>query len=348
MWLVNSFKLRAAFNYYYFIRFYYLKINLCYNIVMNKVNKTIIKYIPNYLDYLEIDQGLAPKSIENYDRFLKKFVGWLDKNGLSNIKPHQLTAEHIYKYKTFLSHSSPVLKKNTQNYYLISLRNLLKYFAEKDITTLPADKIKLLRDKDDRQIKFLKLEQIEKLLLSPALDSESGLRDRAILETLFSAGLRVAELVALDRDQLKITDKTDFLEVVIKGKGGRIRTVYFSPRAIEALRKYLNKRTDMDKALFINYSKKDAQNKSRRLTVRSVENIVKKYVKIAGLPVMTSPHSIRHSYATDLLGSGVDLRLVQEFLGHRNITTTQIYTHITNKQLKDVHQKYHGGSKIRK
>ncbi len=321
---------------------------------MDKSAKPIIKYFTDYLNYLEIDQGLSPVSVENYGRFLKKLAAWLDKNKLTDLKPHELTSEHIYSYKTFLTRQgaslkSPTpLKKSTQNYYLIALRNLLKYFAAKDIQSLPADKVTLLRAKEDKQVKFLKLEQVEQLLLTPDTSALPGLRDRAILETLFSTGLRVAELVALDRDQLKIKPGTDYLEIAIRGKGGRIRTVYFSQRAIEWLKKYLNSREDIDKALFVSYSRNRGLNDNKRLSVRSIENIVKKYIKIAGLPVMMSPHSLRHSYATDLLANGVDLRLVQEFLGHRNIVTTQIYTHVTNKQLADVHRKFHGGNKMKK
>lgn len=321
---------------------------------MTKTNTPIIKLIPHFLNYLEIDQGLAVKSIENYSRFLNKFAIWLKQSNLNNLLPHELNMQHIYKYKTFLAHqgssdkSSQPLKKTTQNYYLIALRNLLKYFSDKDIMSLPADKVNLLRDKDDKQIKFLNLTQIQDLLSSPTLDSLESLRDKAILETLFSTGLRVAELVALDREQIKIKKDTEYLEIPIKGKGGRIRVIYFSPRAIQALRAYTTKRTDIDKALFISYSKNSLHNDDRRLSVRSVENIVKKYIKIAGLPVMMSPHSLRHSYATDLLTNGVDLRLVQEFLGHRNIATTQIYTHVTNKQLRQTHQKFHGGNKLKR
>jgi len=305
-------------------------------------------------DYCQIELGLSPKTTENYRRFILKFSNWLKENGLLALKPHQLTADHIYRYRTFLARQdrslkSPApLKKTTQNYYLIALRNVLKFFAAKDIISLPADKIKLLRDKEDKQINFLKLEQVEQLLLSSNTSTLSGLRDRAILETLFSTGLRVAELTALDRDQLKIKIGVNFLEIAVKGKGGRIRTVYFSQRAIEWLKKYLNSRKDMDKALFISYSRNRAENGDKRLSVRSIENIVKKYIKIAGLPVMMSPHSLRHSYATDLLANGVDLRLVQEFLGHRNIVTTQIYTHVTNKQLADVFRKFHGGHRMKK
>jgi len=320
---------------------------------MQNSSKTIIQHLPGYLDYMEIEQGLAQKTLENYFRFLNKFSNWLKKGSLKNLRPHELTSDHIYKYKTFLSRQgssdkSPApLMKTTQNYYLIALRNLLKYFADKDINAMPADKVKLLRDKSDKQIKFLKLDQIKTLLSSPDTDGITGLRDKAILETLFSTGLRVAELTALDREQLKIKKGVEYLEIPIKGKGGRIRTVYFSSRAVEALKCYLNARNDMDKALFISYSKNALKNENKRLSVRSIENIVKKYLKLAGLPVMMSPHSLRHSYATDLLSNGVDLRLVQEFLGHRNIATTQIYTHVTNKELRDVHRKFHGGNKMK-
>jgi integrase/recombinase XerD len=321
---------------------------------MQRSSTPIKKLIPEFLTYLEIDKGLAPKSIENYGRFLLKFSHWLDKIHSPALKPHELSDEYIYKYKTFLARegssqkSAVPLKKTTQNYYLIALRALLKYFAEKNIASLPADKINLLRDKGDKQVNFLKLDQIEQLLDAPSADgSIIGLRDAAILETFFSTGLRVAELVALDREQIKIKHDTEYLEIAIRGKGGRIRTVYFSPRAVLALRRYLNARNDVDRSLFISFSKNVPAGANRRLSVRSVENIVKKYIKIAGLPIMMSPHSLRHSYATDLLANGVDLRLVQEFLGHRNIATTQVYTHVTNKQLADVHRKFHGGNKLR-
>jgi len=220
----------------------------------------------------------------------------------------------------------------------------LDFFVEKNIASLPPSKIKLAKDKADKEIKFLKLEQLSRLLEAPSSDSVIGLRDKALLETLFSTGLRVAELAALNRDQVKIKDQTEDLEIAVVGKGEKIRTVYFSLRAVKALRAYLNKRHDLDEALFINYrrgSEKNLSDKSRRLTVKSIEDIVKKYVIISGLPVMATPHTLRHSFATDLLNQGVDLRTVQEFLGHSNIATTQIYTHVTNKQLRDVHRRVH-------
>ncbi len=315
--------------------------------------KPVIKYLTDFLDYLEIEKGLSDNTQKNYTRFLNKFFKWLSDNKFDGIKPLDISPALVWKYRVFLSrHMDPrskkPLKKSTQNYYLIALRSLLEYFAEKDIKSLPNSKIKLARDRGDKEVKFLKLEQIERLLLAPDIKNKIGLRDRVILETLFSTGLRVAELVSLNLDQIKIHNTTKELEVAIVGKGEKIRTVYFSERTIEWLKKYLEKRTDVDPALFINYKPGSGENdQSRRLTTKSIEDIVKKYVKIAGLPIMATPHTLRHSYATDLLSEGVDLRLVQEFLGHRNISTTQIYTHVTNKQLKDVHKKFHSGKKLK-
>jgi len=317
-------------------------------------NKSIIKYLANFLDHLEIEKGLSNKTQENYSRFLKKFFTWLKNNDLENLKPEELLSEHIWKYKVYLSRTiidkkkNITLKRNTQNCYLIALRNLLEFFAEKNISSLPSIKVKLARDKSDKEINFLKLKQLEKLLLAPDTNAKIGLRDRAILETLFSTGLRVAELVNLDREQIKSNENTKDLEVSIIGKGRKVRTVYFSERSVNWIKKYLDQRDDIDKALFINYKPGiEKIDKSRRLTTKSIEDIIKKYTKIAGLPIVTTPHTIRHSYATDLLSQGVDLRLVQEFLGHRNIATTQIYTHVTNKQLRDIHQQAHSGKRLK-
>ena len=311
--------------------------------------KSVIDHLQDFLDYLEIEQGLSNNSQKNYHRFLKKFFEWLEKNHLAHLRPHEITTDIISKYRLYLArHIDPktkkTLKKSTQNLYLIALRVFLSFFVEKNITSLPPDKIKLAKDKGDKDINFLTLEQIEKLLQAPNTEKIAGLRDKAILETLFSTGLRVAELVSLNRDQLKIKNNTQDLEIAIVGKGEKVRTVYFSERAVDALRDYLKERKDMDEALFINYWRPAKNsNESRRLTVKSVDDIVKKYVKIAGLPTMVTPHSIRHSFATDLLSQGADLRLVQEFLGHKNISTTQVYTHVTKKHLRDAHKKLHGG-----
>lgn len=314
--------------------------------------KPIIKYLNDFLDYLEIEKGLAAKSQENYARFLNKFFIWLSENKYSALVPEKLTPDHILKYRIFLSrHIDPkkktTLKKSTQNYYLIALRSLLEFFAERNIPSLSPTKVKLARDRKDKEVKFLNLEQIKRLLSAPDTATAQGLRDRAILESFFSTGLRISELSAMSRDQLRLKNDTKELEIAVVGKGGHIRTVYFSSRSIEALKAYLAKRNDLDPALFINYKPgMEKTGNSRRLTNRAIEDIVKKYVVIAGLPVMATPHTLRHSFATDLLSHGVDLRIVQEFLGHRNIATTQIYTHVTNKQLRDIHRQAHGGQEL--
>ncbi|MDP2708759.1 MAG: tyrosine-type recombinase/integrase [bacterium] len=316
-------------------------------------NKPIIKYLNDFLDYSEIEKGLSDKTQENYKRFLNKFFNWLNHNGLGELKPNRLTPEHIWQYRVYLSrHANPnnkkLLKKTTQNYYLIALRSLLEFFVEKKISSLSPTQVKLAKDKSDKEIKFLNLNQIEKLLLAPDINTAIGLRDRAILECLFSTGLRVAELVSLNLEQLKVGADPKDLEISVVGKGNKIRTVYFSGRAISWLKKYLDRRADFDEALFINYKRgASLKSASRRLTTKSIEDIVKKYIKITGLPIMATPHTIRHSYATDLLTQGVDLRVVQEFLGHKNIVTTQIYTHVTNNQLKNIHKKFHGGNRLK-
>ncbi len=318
---------------------------------MEKSSKPLPLHFNDFLDWLEIEKGLSSKSQENYARFLKKFLDWLKINNLESLKPHELTSDHIWNYRVFLSRqASPVtkkyLKKSSQNYYLIALRSFLNYFIERDILCLPAEKIKLDKDKGLREVRFLNLDQLEKLFASPDVSTVQGLRDRAILETFFSTGMRIAELVSLDREQIKIKPEIDELEVGIIGKGERPRTVYFSKRTLFWLKKYFETRNDNKRALFINYRKnKEAPS---RLTPRSIEKIIKKYAISAGLPITTTPHVMRHSFATDLLSQGVDLRTVQEFLGHKSIVATQIYTHITNKQLRDIHRKFHSGKRLKK
>lgn len=318
---------------------------------MKKSQKTIIQHIDGFLEYLDIEKGLSNKSQETYGRFLKKFEKYMKINKIASILPHQLTDEHIWKYRVFLSqtfnkNTKEPLKKSTQNYYLIALRSFLNYFADRDIICLPAEKIKLIREKEERVIKFLNLDQMEKLLLAPDISNIAGLRDRAILETLFSTGMRISELSSLDKEQLKIKPCTKDLEISIVGKGGRARTIYFSERTIEILKQYFNERHDKEKALFISY-KGPKKLAGGRLGNRSVESIVKKYAIISGAPNTTTPHVLRHSFATDLLNSGVDIRMVQEFLGHRSISTTQIYTHVTSKKLRDIHRKFHSGEKLK-
>jgi len=352
---------------------------------MEKSSKPIIKHIPDFLDYCEVEKGLADKTQENYNRYLQKFVSWLKKAKKTDLTPHELTADDIWAYRLYLSRfqdkKGKPLKRITQNYYLIAPRALLGYFTAKDIQSLPADKISLPKDaRKEKTVKFLNLDQVERLLLAPDTKKTIGLRDRAILETFFSTGLRIAELVALNQEQFanirtclaplgrtlnashlrttprsarqnldssqgsELKDEKD-LEIGIIGKGGHPRTVYFSERALSWVKKYLETRKDKDKALFIHYkSRKGAE---ARLTARSIEKIVKKYAILAGIPLFTTPHTLRHSYATDLLTQGVDLRTIQEFLGHQSIITTQIYTHVTNKRLRDVHRQYHSGKNLK-
>ena len=322
---------------------------------MKKSNIQLIKHIPDFLEYCEVEKGLSPVSSRNYHNFLKVFVNWLKSHNLTQLKPHELTPKHIWDYRLHLSRKKDnlgqYLKKTTQSYYLIAVRNLLNYLTEKDITSLPAKKIKLpkLTDKD-KAIKFLKFEQIEKLLNMPDISTISGLRDRAILEVLFSTGMRVSELTSLninlfDKNNL-LNKKFNNLELSITGKGGRIRTIYFSNQSLGWLSDYLKTRNDLYTPLFINYQRN--KNDEHRLTPRSVEELVKKYTIMAGLPVDATPHTLRHSYATDLLDQGADLRSVQELLGHKNILTTQIYTHVTNKKLREIYNKYHSVRKRNK
>ncbi|OGZ19092.1 MAG: hypothetical protein A2Z68_01685 [Candidatus Nealsonbacteria bacterium RBG_13_38_11] len=312
---------------------------------MKKDNKPLISHIDDFQEYLDIEKGLSNKSQETYGKFLLKFSRWMESNNLAKLLPHELTEEHIRKYRVFLSQSfnkatKEPIKRSTQNYYLIVLRNLLNFFTDRDILSLSAAKIKLIKEKE-RSVKFLNLDQIKKLLSMPNIKTITGLRDRAILETFFSAGLRIAELVALNREQFtNIKDKKD-LELGIIGKGSHPRTIYFSERALSWLKKYLENREDKEKALFINY-KGPKRQAGGRLTARAIESSVKKYALMAGCPITTTPHVLRHSFATDLLNKGVDIRVVQEFLGHRNIATTQIYTHVTRPQLREIHRKYHG------
>lgn len=319
---------------------------------MEKSNTPIIRHVNDFLDWIDVEKGLSSKTQENYGRFLKKFTGWLKSANLESLLPHQIDQNHIWDYRVYLSRHSATyggqpLKKATQNYYLIALRAFLGYFVAKDILSLPPEKITLSRPDKEKIVKFLTLEQLQKLFSAPDTAQIQGLRDRAILEAFFSTGMRISELTSLNREQIKIKPGMADLELGIVGKGGRARTVYFSKSAIEWMDKYIKVRDSKDekeKALFLNCH--GSANGPRRLTPRAIEKNMKKYIVMAGLPITTTPHVLRHSFATDLLTHGVDLRVVQEFLGHKNILATQIYTHVTNKRLRDVHRQFHGGKDI--
>lgn len=318
---------------------------------MQESTKSIPNHLQDFLDFCEVEKGLRKNTQENYKNYLKKFLHWLEQTKNSSLLPHQLTSEHIWNYRLYLSRTpSPatgkLLSKGTQNYYLIALRALLGYFVAKDIQSTPPDKIALAKaDRGLKSIKFLTLDQVGKLLSSIEPKDDISTRDRAILESFFSTGLRVAELVSLNLEQFEnIKNKKD-LELGIIGKGGKPRTVYFSSRALEYIIKYLEIRNRIknmnSKALFINFRGDKSADADARLTARSIERIVKKYALLSGIPIFTTPHTLRHSYATDLMNQGVDLRSIQEFLGHSNIATTQIYTHVTNKRLRDIHHQFH-------
>lgn len=307
-----------------------------------KNQKPLTGYLENFLDWLDIEKGLLSKSQENYSNFLKIFFDWLRSQKLEATRPAEITSDLVWRYRVFLSrHRS--LQRRTQNYYLIALRSLLTFFTERDIVSLPPEKIKLSQNKEtQKEVRFLNREQLRRFFGGPDIATARGLRDRAILETLFSTGLRIAELVALNRDQIKIPKNPgDELEVVVIGKGNRTRTVYFSARALGWLKRYLDKRPDACEALFVSHRGKKPENASR-IPPRTVQAMFKKNALKTGIPLNTTPHVMRHSFATDLMSQGVDVRAIQEFLGHKNIAATQIYTHVTNKQLKEIHKKFHG------
>ena len=273
-----------------------------------------------FLEYVEIEKGRSLKTVENYGRYLKKFLEF------SEIKnPGQITDSLVRSYRLFLNRRG--LKKQTQNYYLIALRNFLKYLARLEIESLPPERIELAKV-GERQIDLISAEELQRLLESPEDSDIKSLRDRAILEMLFSTGLRLSELCGLNRDKVAG-------EFSVKGKGEKIRVVFLSERARQALKNYLEKRGDVEEALFVNLKN------SQRLTPRSVERMVACYAVKAGISKKVTPHTLRHCFATDLLEAGADLRSVQALLGHSSITTTQIYTHVTDRQLKEAYRAFH-------
>ena len=308
-------------------------------------NEELPKLIEEFLETLLVERNCSPLTIRNYRHYLNRFARWLISK-YPDISIKTVNLDVIRKYRVYLSQTEfngfP-LKRATQAYHVIALRALLKYLIKNDYAVLSPEKIDLPKS-ESRSLKFLNKEQVEVLLRSPSISTESGLRDKAILETLFSTGLRVSELTRLNKEQLNF----DSLEIGVIGKGGRQRVVFLSKRAVYWLKKYLAKRLDDWKPLFVRYSGLINQHnlgEKMRLSPRSVERLVAKYVSKTHLPVKISPHGLRHSFATDLLMGGADIRSVQEMLGHKNIVTTQIYTHVTNRQLRQIHQKYHSGNK---
>ena len=292
----------------------------------------------DFLEYLEIEQNRSQKTILNYDHYLTRLIDFA-----GDIQVADIDAELIRKWRLWLNrlgtNTSEELGKSTQNYHLIALRSFLKYCAKRDISAMSADKIELARTRRT-QVTFLNEDELARVFAQPDVNSENGLRDRAILELLFSSGLRVSELTSLDRDHINLKRR----EFMVRGKGQKDRPIFISPEAAKWIEYYLQKRNDTSKPLFIRYSgskRVDLSGNFHRLTPRSVQRIVARAALLAGITKHVSPHTLRHSFATDLLMNGADLRSVQAMLGHSNIATTQIYTHVTDPHLRAVHEKFH-------
>ena len=285
-----------------------------------------------FLNYLEIERGRAVKTLENYERYLDRFFDFAKVNSARDI-----TEQKVREFRIHLNRDG--LKHKTQNYYLIALRAFLKFLRKRDVSSLEPEKIELAKT-STREIDVMTEDELKRLLEAPKGESLKALRDKAILETLFSSGMRVSELASLDR-YIDLTKD----ELTIRGKGDKLRLVFLSYSAKEAIKKYLDKREDLDEALFVNLAKNKDESKSLRLSTRSIERLVKKYAIQAGIMKEVTPHKLRHSFATDLLQNGADLRAVQALLGHASITTTQVYTHVVDKHLKEVFKKFHSKNK---
>lgn len=313
--------------------------------------------LPQFLEYIELDRNLSPRTIRMYEYYLRFFIQWLlDTNQTKEYEVEKINDDTVRRFRLYLSreYKNPAkgaLKKQTQNYFLVALRTFFKFLLKKKLSVMSPEMIELGKARD-RTIKFLTEDEVKKLIIAPDVKTTRGLRDRAILELLFSTGLRVSELVGLNRDQVNF----DTREFGIIGKGGRARVVFLSASASEWLSRYLKKRNDAYHPIFIRYSGPQIKTKAQqileglsheqvRLTARSIERLIEKHRKKSGIVFRIGPHVMRHSFATDLLSHGADIRSVQEMLGHKNIATTQIYTHVTNVRLKEVHKKYHSGNK---
>lgn len=296
-----------------------------------------------FLEYIEIEKGLSLKTVRNYDHYLKRFFEFAKIE-----KPEDITEDKIREFRLFLNRQSGMkvrgqtsasMKKNTQNYHLIALRTFLKFLNKRGLEVIAPDKIELAKTAQ-RSLDLISVQELNRLLSAPKGDTVEALRDRAILELFFSTGLRVSELASLNRDLDLSKD-----EFSIRGKGEKVRVVFLSEDAKDAIKKYLKARKDMEEAMFIQFSKKKSLSGDTRLTTRSIERLVKKYAILSGISKKVTPHVIRHSFATDLLQNGADIRSVQMMLGHANIATTQIYTHVTDTKLREIHKNFHSKRK---
>jgi len=294
--------------------------------------------ILDYIEHLEVEGGRSAHTAENYTLYLERFVEFTN-----DIIVDKITSETIRKYRLWLNryknNNDDELSTITQSYHLIALRGFLGYLSKRNISSLPPEKIELPKV-SRRQVTFLHYDEIERLLAQIDISTETGLRDRAIIELLFSSGLRVSELVNLDREHINVVRR----EFMVRGKGQKDRPVFISESASLHVNNYLRTRTDSLPPLFINYSRNNeavTTGDYRRLGARSIQRIINKYTRLAGITKHVSPHTMRHSFATDLLMNGADLRSVQVMLGHSNISTTQVYTHVTDEHLREVHEKFH-------
>ena len=304
---------------------------------------TLLELKRQFLEYLEIEKGRSIHTVTNYDHYLSRFLEY------SKVEdPKKLTEEMVREYRLWLNRqpgtkvgrTHDTLKRKTQNYYLIALRAFLKYLRRRGVDSLNPERIELAKV-PERSLDLISAQELTRLMEAPEKQTLVGMRDRAMLELLFSTGLRVSELCGLSQEDVDLSRD----EFSVRGKGDKVRVVFLSDTAREAIRSYLKARKDFDDAMFVQYGKNVKQtsvaNKDLRLTPRSVQRIMKKYATIAGITRKVTPHVIRHSFATDLLSNGADLRSVQALLGHAHIGTTQIYTHVTDKHLRDIHKKFH-------
>jgi site-specific recombinase XerD len=302
----------------------------------------IIEVVTRFLEHAEIGKNQSPKTIENYTHYLKRFCSWVGEN----LEPRDITLEKMQAYRLYLNRlvdekGRQLLSTKTQNYHIIALRAFLKYCVKNDIPALAPEKIDLSKI-PERTVEYLTREELERLFEEVRGNDIRSLRDRAILETLYSTGLRVSELANLNRSQVDLQR----LEFMVRGKGRKPRIVFLSSRACEAIQAYLNARQDNFDPLFLNHRRPKQKEditlgEKRRLSTVMIEYLVRNYARRAGIIKKVTPHVLRHSFSTELLINGADIRSVQEMLGHSSITTTQIYTHLTNKRLKEVHEKFH-------
>lgn len=300
----------------------------------------ISEALTDFLEHLEVEGGRSPKTIANYQLYLERFIDFA-----GDITVDKITSEVIRRYRLWLNRyknetTNEELSLITQSYHLIALRGFLTYLSRRNITSLAADKI-ILPKTARKQVTFLQYDEVVRIINQIPTDTEAGLRDRAIVELLFSSGLRVSELVNLNRDHINLSRR----EFMVRGKGQKDRPVFISKSAAEHVSSYLDARTDSLPALFLSYSRRNAapnlSGDYRRLSARSIQRMISQYARLAGITKHVSPHTMRHSFATDLLMNGADLRSVQSLLGHSNISTTQVYTHVTDQHLKDIHERFH-------